>query len=86
MNGYPKLELPGVKLVSDSDVLRHIDSILRRMPDVAYVIVMGRRGQTENMICSSNVSRETKIEMLAKTHASLADGKAMSAPLSKIVL
>lgn len=73
-NGYPALAIPGVKLVTLRELVLHVNDLCSKVPDLGYVIVMGRIGDIDNMRCVSNVSRETKLEMLTRVRDALAVG------------
>jgi hypothetical protein len=75
LNGKKLLHLPGVQMVSLRDVALKTERMWSQIPGIAVVIIVGRRGDTENMtLISNNLPYETRREMVARVHDSFATG------------
>ena len=68
MNGFPLIKLPGVEFVTFRDLVLKLHEFSSKVPDLAFVIVACRRGDTENMrlLSSLGLRSEEKREMIAK--------------------
>jgi len=86
INGFKGLTLPGVKLVTLSDLVRHIHGLCEHVPDLGFVIIAGRKGQVEDLACMSNVDREAKLAMLTKVREAIATGGAVAPMPGKEIL